>query len=706
MNIAQILERSRRLFPDKPALIFEGKSFTYRELDERSNRVANGLSALGISRGDRVALFLPNIPAFVSAYFGIQKSGGIAVCVNSAYKSDETRFILDDSGATALVTTDALRGNVPAENLPRLKHIIIAEDRHAFEVSDGAQSAESRSSGTDGSTPQTPLRAALRTNVGDCFAQTARNDRLGEMTANASPVARAVDMAPHDPAVILYTTATAGFPKGATLSHDNVVSNVRVCTYTFRLSPSDNILLFLPAFYNLGQNAVFLPCFDAGATLVLHRDYGSAAILQSIVEHRVTAFFGVPTIYTILFDKASVEQMRSVRFYDSAAAPLPLDIANKWHDKFGVVISDHYGMTEASLVSFNHFLKYAPGSIGEPVEGVEMQLVDGQGRQVTAGQVGEIVVRGPNVMLGYWNRPAETREAITDGWFHTGDLGRADADGYFYFEGYLKDMINVGGQKVYAAEVERVLRQHPSVAEAAVYGIPDQVMGEQVQASIVLNLSFRAEREISDCENEISRLQKSPPRNDRLSSHAEEIIASCQPRLADFKVPKGIEFVDSLPKNHNGEVLKAMLREQFLASLLPSDSAVQSAPPSTEALQDWIVAWLSKKLSLDPETIETGRPFVDYGFTSLMAVTMALDLSRWSGRSVSPLLTFSFPTIDALTRHLENGSNMPNVPNLPNLPNVPNVPKRTEKTDLGALSDDELAKLLTTEIDLARSKTQ
>jgi len=614
MNIAQILERSQRLFPDKTALIFENQSFTYRELDEMSNRVANGLANLGVARGDRVAIYLPNIPEFIGCYFGIHKIGAIAVCIYSAYKADETQFMLNDSGASVLVTTEALCANVSTEKCWQLKQLLIVEHN------------------------------------------------LREWMASAWSIARAVDCAPNDPAVLLYTAAISGLPKGATLSHENVVSTARASVDAIRLTPGDNVLLFLPMVYALGQNAAMLPCFDAGATLVLHREYGSTKVLQSIVEHRVTVFFGMPTVYIVLFDKASVEQMRSVRFYDSAScARLPLEIARRWREKFGVDISAHYGMAETTTMAYDHHGADKPGSIGTPVAGVEMQVVDERGHRIAAGQVGEIVVRGPNVMLGYWNCPAETDTVLKNGWFHTGDLGRRDDDGNFYIEGTLLDIVSVGGQTVYSVEVERVLRQHPAIAEVAVYGVPDQVMGEQVRASIVLKSG--------------------------LPITAEELIAFCSQHLADLKVPKGIEFVESLPKDQNGQVRKQVLCEQFQAGLLTGEPTTEAAPISRESAQQWIIQWLSHNLSLDVGVIETDRPMVEYGFKSLLALTFALDLHRWSGRSISPLITLDCPTVDALVRYLANGGTSSSA--RPTL-----TTKDTEKTDWTGLSDDELEKLV------------
>ena len=247
MNIAQHLERTLRLFPNQPALIFEEKSFSYREIDEMSSRVANALAGSGISRGDRVALFLPNIPPFVIVYLGIQKMGAIAVAINSTLKTEELKFILDDSGAKVIVTTETLRDNVPSEELPRLNLMLIAE--------------------------------------GEAFGS---DIALSEWMANAEPKAQAVEMAHDDPAAILYTSGTTGFPKGATLSHGNVVSNVRTCVDVFKMEPEDRILLFLPVFHNFGQNAALNPCFEAGATLVLHREFEIESVLKSIVDNGIT----------------------------------------------------------------------------------------------------------------------------------------------------------------------------------------------------------------------------------------------------------------------------------------------------------------------------------------------------------------------------------------------------------------------------------
>jgi len=605
MNIAQHLERVQRLFSNKAALIFEGQSFTYSDIEEMSNRVANALAGDGISLGDRVALFLPNIPSFVIVYLGIQKMGAIAVSINSTLKTEEIKFILDDSDAKVIVTTETLRCNVPAKELPQLNLVLIAE--------------------------------------GDAKeADIALNDWM----ANAEPKAQMVEMAPDDPAAILYTSGTTGFPKGATLSHGNVVSNVQTCVDVFKMQPEDRILLFLPMFHNFGQNAALNPCLEAGATLVLHREFEIDSILKSIVDNGVTTFYAVPTIYALLYDKVSAEQMRSVRRYISAAATLPLEIARKWHEKFGVVINEGYGLTENSLAGFNHSPNSKPGSVGLPLSGVEMKIVDAEGNQVAPGKLGEVIICGPNVMLEYWNRPTETAEILKNGWFHTGDIGKMDKDGYFYIVDRVKDMVNVGGQKVYPSEVENILYQHPAVLEAAVYGVPEALLSEQVHASVVL----KPEQTVTQ----------------------EEISTFCRKRIADFKVPSIIEFVDSLPKSRTGKILKRVLREKNSQTktletnkpLSPTQQPNELPSHSSHThkkIKNWIASWLAKKLEFNVDLIETNKPFAEYGMTSILAVNLAQDLGLWLERPLEAIITWNFPTIDSMASYLANENSLTSV---------------------------------------------
>ncbi|MBH8561554.1 long-chain fatty acid--CoA ligase [Nostoc sp. CENA67] len=498
MNIAHHVERGHRLFPDKIALIFEDKTFTYKQLDELAGRVANGLRGLGIKRGDRVALFLPNIPEFVIGYLGILKIGAIAVSINVMLKTAEVSYILNDCAAKAIITTESQSQQVSEADLPELEHILIAE------------------------------------------GQAHKGITLAQLMANASPEAPAVEMDRHAPACILYTSGTTGFPKGATLAHGNVIANSYAANRCYRISSSDRLLLYLPLFHCFGQNAILNTGFSACATIVLQRRFDLEKVLQTITEKQITMFFGVPTVFIkILNTEIPEKTFNNVRYFFSAAAPMPIEIAQKWHDKYGIFIHEGYGLTETSpFATYNNDLQYKLGSIGTPIDNVEIQIVDNYGHQVQLGELGEILVRGPNVMLGYWNRPFETAEVIQNGWFHTGDIGRMDEEGYFYIVDRIKDMINLSGFKVYPSEVENVIYQHPAVAEVAVYGVPDPIKGEVVNTNIVLK----------------------PGHN----ITAQQIIDFCYQNMAAYKVPHVIHFVDALPKNPTGKVLRRLLRHNSI----------------------------------------------------------------------------------------------------------------------------------------------
>lgn len=498
MNIAQNIERGRRIFPRKTALIFECQCFSYQELDEKANRVANGLQSLGIQKGDRIALYLPNIPEFVFAYFGILKLGAVVVSINAMLKRDEVWYILNDSGSKAIITTEKLRENVPDRDLVDLQRILLANSPNATDL------------------------------------------KLEELMSFSSPNFQNVEMEPKDPATIVYTSGTTGFSKGAVLSHGNVVSNMHSHRYSCGITPNDKLLLYLPLFHCFGQNAILNSGLNAGATIILQRRFKLEQVVEAIAQQGATMFFGVPTVFTKLLE-ANLNELdwRSIRYYFSAAANLPIEIVRRWEQKFGYPIYQGYGLTETSpCASYNHPWKYKTGSIGMPIDNVEMKVVDRNGEEVPIGELGEIIIRGPNVMLGYWNRPEETAKAIVNGWFYTGDIGRMDEDGDFYIVDRLKDMINVSGFKVYPSEVERIFYQHPAVAEVAVYGVFDSIKGEVVYANVRLL-------------------------PEKLATET-ELLAFCQERMANYKVPQVIKLVDSLPKNATGKILKRVLREEVM----------------------------------------------------------------------------------------------------------------------------------------------
>ncbi len=494
MNIAKNVERASLYFPQKADLIFEGRTISYEELNGRVNRLAKALRAMGVEKGDRIALFLPNIPAFPIVYLAVQKLGAIAVSINAMSKKREIKYIAGDSGCKIVFTTSELRGEVPREALPALEKIVVAE-------------------GEAGEDP-------------DLETLTAPED--GDFACR--------EMAPNDPAAILYTSGTTGFPKGATLTHGNVVSNSISAGNHSGVCPDDRMQLFLPLFHCFGQNYIMNSAFAKCATLVLHRRFEPEPVLGAIASHKVTMLFAVPTIFIHFLNMdTSRYDLSSLRYCFTAAATMPLETALQWKDKFGMPIHEGYGLTECSpFALYNHDFKLKYGSLGTPIENVDVRVVDYEGKEVPPGEQGAIVVRGPNVMRGYWGKPAETAKAIRDGWLHTGDIGKMDEEGYFFITDRLKDMIIAAGFNVYPNEVEQVLYQHPAVKEAAVYGVPDAVRGETVHAAIVLKKGMRADEE--------------------------GIIDFCRANMAAYKTPRRILFMDELPKSPTGKILKRILR--------------------------------------------------------------------------------------------------------------------------------------------------
>ncbi|CAK0769738.1 Malonyl CoA-acyl carrier protein transacylase (modular protein) [Gammaproteobacteria bacterium] len=529
------------------------------------------MTELGIRFGDCVALCLPNHPSFISSYLGIQKLGAVAVSVNTTLKPAEIDFILQDAQIKVLITTESL--NPSKFTLPPGCHLLFIEN-------------------------------------------------IEKRNLSKKHYFTAVERDAKDLAVILYTSGTTGFPKGAMLSQENLISNIRTCVELFGYTEDDRILLFLPLFHSFGQYAALNSCLEAGATLILHREFENGAIVRSIAEHQVTTFFGVPTIYNLLLDHAAAAEMSSIRRYISAAAPLPLEIAQRWKQKIGVPVSQGYGLTECSLVCFNPSPLQKPDSVGLPLEGIEVKIVDDQGQKVGTGELGEIIIRGHNVMSGYWQRPEETAQVLKEGWFHTGDIGQLDADGYLYIVDRLKDMINVGGYKVYPSEIENRIYQHPAIADAAVYGVPEPLMGEQVHAELVLKAGETAT--------------------------AEEIIDFCRPVLAEYKLPSVIKFADFLPKSKTGKILKRILRDQSQTAVFDDASPARSS----DEIKDWLQNWLNQTLIHNARPIALDKPFFDYGLKSILAVTMVRQLGQWMGKPLSPAIVWNYPTINALATHL------------------------------------------------------
>jgi long-chain acyl-CoA synthetase len=497
MNVGSALAGWARHDPDRSAILFEGRRLSYGALDDLAGRVAGALKERGVGPGDRVALHLPNIPEFVACYLGTLRAGAVAVSVNPSLTAAEVGFLLDDSEASVCFTTESGQEAVDHRNLAALQHVVVCEGEG-----------------------QSTLDGWLR------------DARPGGATA----------MNPGDPAAILYTSGTTGKPKGATLTHGNIESNAWATVHHCGYRPEDRLLLFLPLFHVFGQNFLVNSGLRAGSAVVLHRRYVQDDVLESLKQDQVTKFFGVPTIYiNLLAAGLDPEDLGQVGYEFSAAATLPDEIGARWEARFGRPIFEGYGLTETSpFACYNHDFARRPETVGTAIENFELRIVDESGFEVEHGRWGEIVIRGPGVMKGYWRRPEDTARAIRDGWFFSGDVGTMDDDGYVSLVDRVKDMINVSGFKVWPAEVEEAFYSHPAVLEAAVYGVADPVRGERVLAAVTV-------RPGQGVDGETLR--------DHLSR-----------RLARYKLPEAVEIVDQLPKGATGKILKRELRERSAAS--------------------------------------------------------------------------------------------------------------------------------------------
>jgi len=369
-----------------------------------------------------------------------------------------------------------------------------------------------------------------------CEGDAQGHPTLEAWIAAAGPGGRALDLDRDEPAVLLYTSGITGVPKGATLTHGNVVFNDYACAHHMGVHQTDRLLLFLPLFHVFGQNAIMNAAFAACATVVLHRRFVPDRVLDSIARERATMFFAVPTIFINLLNLDLARwDLTSLRYDFSAAATMPQEISRRWTERFGRPVFEGYGLTECSpFACYNHDFRHKFGSVGTAVENVELKILDEDGHELPRGEWGEICVQGPGVMKGYWRRPDDTAAAIRQGWLRSGDIGTMDDEGYVFIVDRVKDMINVSGFKVWPAEVEQVLYRHPAVREAAIYGVSDAVKGEAVHAAIVVR--------------------------EGAVVTPDEIVAYCRERMAVYKAPAVVDLVGELPKSATGKILKRVLR--------------------------------------------------------------------------------------------------------------------------------------------------
>ena len=488
VNLASNLVRTAQADADSMAIRVGATDTTYGELDRESSRVAGMLAERGVQPGDPIGLMLPNVSEFASIYYGVLRAGGVVVPMNPLLKAREVAYYLGDSGA----------------------RFIFAWHGFAAEASTGAERADSEAIVVDPAT------------FADLAAATAPDERVIERDAD-------------DLAVILYTSGTTGSPKGAELTHANLIRNAEVlCADLLHLTSNDVIFGGLPLFHAFGQTCALNAAVASGASVTLLPRFTPDNALQVLAGHRVTVFEGVPTMYVALLShpERATFDVSALRVCVSGGAALPVEVLRGFEAAFGCQVLEGYGLSETSPVaSFNHpDRERKPGSIGTPIRGVEMRVIDSEGEEVPQGEVGEIVIRGHNVMRGYWRRPEETAKAIPDGWFRTGDLGRVDKDGYFEIVDRKKDMIIRGGYNVYPREIEEVLYEHPAVTEAAVIGLPHQALGEEVGAAVVLK-----------------------PGADVTATELRDHVKA---QVAAYKYPRAVWLVDALPKGPTGKIVK------------------------------------------------------------------------------------------------------------------------------------------------------
>ncbi len=486
-NLALNLTRTAAEHPDAIACKLDDAAFDYALLDNASARVATMLGSLDVQAGDRVAIMLPNVPYFPAVYYGILRAGAVVVPMNVLLKCREVAYYLSDSGAKVIF---AWHGFLEA-------------------AEQGAEQA--------GVTVVTVAPGEIEKEV---FAH--------------EPAAEVAERDGDDTAVILYTSGTTGKPKGAELTHANLRGNVEASANLFTLGVGDVIFGGLPLFHSFGQTCTMNAAIRVGATVTLLPRFEPAKALEILERDACTVFEGVPTMYGALLhhpDRETVDAS-SLRVCASGGASMPVEVMRGFEQAFGCKVLEGYGLSETSPVaSFNHpDRERKAGSIGTPIEGCEMKVVGDDGEEVAAGEVGEIVIKGNNVMKGYWQRPDATAESIKDGWFSTGDMAKVDEDGYFFIVDRKKDLIIRGGYNVYPREVEEVLYEHPAVREAAVVGVPDDEWGEEVGAAIALK--------------------------EGQSADAEELQAFVKEQVASYKYPRRIWFVDDLPKGPTGKILK------------------------------------------------------------------------------------------------------------------------------------------------------
>ncbi len=520
-------------FDPYTALIYEDaqrqetRAYTNVEIAREATQLASGLRALGIEKGDRVIVMMLNCPEVIIAYQAISRAGAVIIPVMPLLKAPEVHYIAQNSAAKAVITSPILLPLLHAalSGVLTMRYVIPTGD-------EGTQSGEggAQASGRDQSRPYEIISYK---NVGTRLIASAPDDYLGDLEG--------IDLTLDDTAVILYTSGTTGNPKGVELTQRNVISNtVAGMGDNTNSEQETNVqLAILPLAHAFGLTVSNIG-YLTGTKFIMHPRFDTNAVLSAIERHHVNAFAGVPAMFVALLYTPDADKFdtSSLRYCVSGSAPLPLAVLEGFQRKFGCQILEGYGLSEATTVLTGHNLNMPikPGSVGKPVSGVELRIVDEDNRDVAIGEVGEIIARGPNIMKGYYNMPEATATTLRNGWLHTGDMGKFDEDGYLYIVERKKDLIIRGGFNIYPRDVEEALNSHPAVIESAVIGVPSERMGEEVKAFVVK----------------------------RGEVDAETLKAYCREKLANYKTPGEIEFVDLLPRNGVGKIDKKELRKHHV----------------------------------------------------------------------------------------------------------------------------------------------
>ena len=528
ITLSEALKESAQKFPDNPAIIYFGKRISYRELDELVDKFATALQDMGVKKGDRVGVQLPNIPQFVIAFYGALRAGAICVACSPLYKAREIEHQLNDSGTETLVCMDTLYPIVQKiREATKLRNVVTTSPRDYLP----------------------PLLRTLAPLKGvkshKCPGAT---DFLAVMKTSG-PNPKPVAVKPDELALLQYTGGTTGVPKGAMITHRNLIANAAQCEVELPIRRGIDInVTALPLFHIFGMTCAMNAAVLTGTTMLMIPDpRDPKAILSAISKYKATVFCSVPTMYIALINRPDIKKydLSTVRACLSGAAPLPVEVQKKFEQLTGGRLVEGYGLTESSPVSHVNPLddpkKNRPGSIGIPVPDTEAKIVDLETgtKDLKPNEVGELVLKGPQVMQGYWNKPDETKITLKGGWLFTGDIAKMDEDGYFYIVDRKKDMIDVSGLKVWPREVEEVLYEHPAVNEAAVIGVPDAYRGETVKAYVTLKPGYQGK--VTE----------------------EDIIKFCKEKIANYKAPRMVEFRESLPKTLVGKILRRALKEEL-----------------------------------------------------------------------------------------------------------------------------------------------